>query len=79
MLHKSNEQCHSVLKSDIKDLEISSNDLHTRISAIEPIVMHNRQEIDSMRKLQLATLVTAVCSCLGVITGLMLYILRNTA
>jgi len=78
-LHDTHEGCFVVIKGDIKLIEAWQADVEHRLSAIEPTVEHNKQEIDSMRRLQLATLVTGLVSAIGVISGLCLLILRHLA
>jgi len=76
-LHEGHEKCFATIKSDIKDLERADEDTKSRLSALEPVTKHNQQEIDSMRKLQLGTLISALISAIGVISALALLLMRH--
>jgi hypothetical protein len=77
MFHQGHDDCFERVKLDIKVIEVLQQDLEHRLSSIEPTVKHNREEIDSMRKLQLATLVTGIISVLGIAGALALTIANH--
>ena len=76
-LHDHMENCLSIIKNDIKDIEKRDEQMAERISALEPTVKHNEQAISAMRKFQLGTLVSALISAIGVISGLLFFLLTK--
>ena len=76
-LHDHMELCLKIIKQDIKDIEKRNEQMAERISAIEPTVKHNKEVISTMRKFQLGTLVSALISAIGVISGLLFLLLTK--
>ena len=76
-LHDHMENCLSIVKTDIKDIEKRDEQMAERISALEPTVKHTEQVISAMRKFQLGTLVSALISAIGVISGLLFLLLTK--
>jgi hypothetical protein len=77
LFHRGHTDCFISVKSDIKVVEVLQQELEHRLSAIEPTVEHNKEEIDSMRKIQLATLVTGIISVLGILGGVIIIYLQH--
>jgi hypothetical protein len=63
---------HCRLKQDVQGIEDKMEKFEHRISAMEPVTEHNQKEIDSMRKLQLATLATGIFCLLGIIASFLI-------
>ena len=76
-LHDHMESCLKIIKQDIKDIEKRNEQMAERISTIEPTVKHNEEVISAMRKFQLGTLVSALISAIGVISGLLFLLLTR--
>ena len=76
-LHDSITSCLEIIKTDIKDIERRAEDMGNRVSAIEPTIVRNERAIITMQKLQMGTLVSALISAVGVISGLAFLLYRH--
>jgi len=69
-LHGHMEACLSIIKIDVKDIERSADKVRERIAAIEPTIEQHEKAILVIQKMQLGTLVSALISAIGVMSGL---------
>ena len=76
-LHGPMTECLSIIKADIKAIELFWHNAEQRLSKLEPIVLANEKEITYMRRLLIGTLITSFTAAVSVVITLGIVIIRH--